>query len=201
MTQTQMKIWIGLLAAVGLILIFAGIFIQPLLSVARNGARAATPEGPSLQMQRSLGEKDLFAAQGAEFQAAGEQERAPRDPLNMPAFAAQASPPFRNGIIEGEPGPFYSGYFITRNAWQEQRADGFVQIFAGVTGQDPSQGALVVLLHNADRQAGREIWHLVPEKSGAIRIERADGQTLVLQSENGNLYYFDTVSLTLQTEP
>ena len=63
--------------------------------------------------------------------------------------------------------------------------------YAGVTGSDPSQGAVMVTPVAAGQRGGR---YLTPTKHGAVRVVDAVGEVLELEAEDGTTFYFDVPS-------
>lgn len=188
-----------LLAAVGL-----GILLAATVVWAGNPVSSAAPtrpEGePDAVLAFSLNEKADLAARQAQAQREGQADPAPRDLAQSPALPQVQNPRFREGLIEGEPGPFYSGEFRAVNLWQAQGPEGFLQVYAGALGEDPSQGALVVLLTSFDFSKGDETWYLTPQKGGALRIIGEMEGHLQLEAEDGFRYDFDLESFLLQGE-
>jgi hypothetical protein len=81
-----------------------------------------------------------------------------------------------------------------------QGPEGFLQVYAGALGEDPSQGALVVLFTAFDFTRGEEAWYLPPEKGGALRITGEIDNQLQLEAEDGFRYHFDLDSFRFQDE-
>jgi len=78
------------------------------------------------------------------------------------------------------------------NTWFENAGDRTFQIFAGADLSDPSQGLLYVGERLLDfRELPDGGYYTPPTKEGALRIVDAQGERLILQSENGTTFYFD----------
>ena len=150
------------------------------------------PHSPDLQLAQSLSEKEDMAARFAASVGSGQLSPAPRFAIQAaPSLPRAENPPFRTGIITGEPGPFYAEELFVENLWQDIGENGFVQIFAGALGNDLSQGVVVVLTTSSNRIQGFEEWVMTPSKTGAVRIVAVDDGFLVLHSSQGGRILFD----------
>jgi hypothetical protein len=187
------------IAAIGF-LIAIGVFIVGALSmIISAGRESPVPNNlenlsPDEILGKSMAEKKEMEARFATAQAEGALNPA-RKELELP-FGIQSAqdPPFRAGIIEGEPGPFYSGEFSVQNLWQAEIQGSYVQVFAGALAQEPLQGVVIVLTHSKDKIVGDEQWYFTPMQDGSVRVIEAANLVLHLESAGGTEISFDVVN-------
>jgi hypothetical protein len=187
-------------AALGTLLVIL-LGTQTLWPIAQGKAgQNATQQpdvSPDLQLAESLSEKAAMAERFESSLSSGKLSPAPRIAIQTaPDLPGVENPPFRTGIINGEPGPFYAEVLFVQNLWQIIEEDGFIQVFAGALGNDLSQGVVVVLTTGMDRIQGSEDWVLTPEKTGAVRIVETEAGFLTLHSSQGKRYIFDLNKMT-----
>lgn len=172
--------------------------IIAILSVLLLGAAIAIALQSSTSIQPSLAESQTAIVEETltitiseidklyeDFHATGEANRAPKDPTLAPAPPTAEDPPFPTGIFEGGEGVFYSGDFTIYNRWQGFTDGIATQVFAGSLYQDKEQGVVIVL------RAARGERYLTPIKAGAVRIISVDNLRFILESTNGEVFYFD----------
>ena len=82
-----------------------------------------------------------------------------------------------------------------QNYWQSLLDGRIVQVFAGVSASDSSQGVVYVVLTAADRSSKEFIKLNTPGKDGSVRIVTEDQFILILLAENGNEFLFDATEL------
>jgi hypothetical protein len=88
------------------------------------------------------------------------------------------------GILNGISYP--NPQFHAENGWQEKINGDYVMVYAGVDGQDPTDGVLIIvgLNHTAAN-------FIDMPGSGSLKIIDFKGNQLVLQSKNKGVFYFD----------
>ncbi|ADU51647.1 hypothetical protein Tmar_1537 [Thermaerobacter marianensis DSM 12885] len=177
-----MRRWIGVAAA--LVVVGSALFI--ILS----NSRASSPWWADLPP----GEKrDLFARQEAERYSV---PPAPKDQEQPGPLGSQQDPQRPVGIIpEGE---YPDSSVVIQNRWQGPFGNGVVQIFAGATADDPSQG--LVIVHWLDKDWGfvRGQRFLAPAKVGSLEIVAANNGAFTLRSSSGRTLTFDLRKLSFE---
>jgi hypothetical protein len=129
-----------------------------------------------------------------------------------PALAAQPSPKPKPGI--GVPvgilpvanAPMPAQEFTMTNAWQGYDDQGnLVQVWAGASAEDSSQGEVVVhVLRFEDDGSGTSVSGGVlptPTKQGAVTISAAKGSVLSLTANDGAIWSFDVGANTFSAGP
>jgi hypothetical protein len=106
-------------------------------------------------------------------------EQRPDDPENPDAQR-------RIGIFEG-PTPFRSTDIVLNNQWQEKINGFWVHVYAGSLFDNRDQGVIIVSVEGM-KMGGR---YLTPSQSGMVKITSASGYRLILETEDGTVYYFD----------
>jgi hypothetical protein len=91
------------------------------------------------------------------------------------------------GIIENPSVPFSSMDFKINNAWQELVGGNYILVFAGSLANRPDQGVLLV----ESETSGGSGEYLTPRKNGSVRIVKAQGMRLVLETPTHDIFYFD----------
>src|SRR5258706_5035960 len=87
------------------------------------------------------------------------------------------------------------------SSWYADIDGQYISVFAGSDYNDPSQGAIFVAINGSllPPESGK---FLTPDRSGPVHIVGAQGERLILRSDQGKTYYFDvpgrrfTTSLT-----
>ncbi len=116
-------------------------------------------------------------------------------PTRMPEQeAGPQGTPAGAGVITdqvGHPIEYYSGTFITaRHAWYQRVDDGFIIVYSGHDAFDPSQGVVIVVRSGTIFDpVGARIE--TPIKAGGLQMVDAVGERLILQSTQGQTFYFD----------
>ena len=70
--------------------------------------------------------------------------------------------------------------------------DGYYLVYSGYVWDDPKQGMVLVPWREKEPLP----WfkqYLTPKRSGGVRVIEEHGLYIVLQAENGDLFYFDPV--------
>lgn len=92
------------------------------------------------------------------------------------------------GIIDNPSVPMSSAVFHAENAWKYDMGDGYILIVAGYSPTNPDEGILFVDIERKNVVTSRTF--KAPGNSGSIRIVKAVGMRLVLETnKKGNLYF------------
>ena len=92
-----------------------------------------------------------------------------------------------DGINNNPPIPMHTSDAVLKNSWVKTIGNDTFLVYAGVLADDPSQGLVYVKSPNA--VSFHKI--LSPVKTGALKIISYTNLVLTLQSEKGDLIYFD----------
>ena len=94
------------------------------------------------------------------------------------------------GIFAEQEAPFPPSFFHAINRWQVNTGTSHLVVYAGYGNGDPARG-LVIVSHVA-RDFG-ETWseHPPPISVPALKIKKADGFLLLLESADGTQFRFD----------
>ncbi len=92
-----------------------------------------------------------------------------------------------DGINNNPPIPMHTSDAVLKNSWVKTIGNDTYLVYAGVLADDPSQG--LVYVKSSDAVSFHKI--LSPVKSGALKIIGNTNLVLTLQSEKGNIIYFD----------
>lgn len=109
--------------------------------------------------------------------------------IPTPAPAAQKT--FAEGIFSGGEGLFSPAEAVMNNYWQMQQGEEYVQVFAGVRGDESGQGLLAVVTTASDRMTTRFEMIPAPDESGSLTILDEQNQVLILAAQDGTQYCFD----------
>ncbi|MBI4497919.1 MAG: hypothetical protein HY689_08490 [Chloroflexi bacterium] len=121
----------------------------------------------------------------------------PKDHQQGPPPQTPGQRPLRpRGLIEHGQAPFSSQDVVVRNQWQDEVNGAWVHVYAGALAGDPEQGMVVVVTESADGMLGTAHRYPTPNQSGAVRIVKAEGTTLVLVAPGGPPFTFDVQSGT-----
>jgi hypothetical protein len=155
----------------------------------------------SPEMRTSLESKQRTFQYLAEMVALSRANPAEKDEPLLISPAPSLRAEFESGLIEnGEmPGIPYGARITT--GWQAVVEDGYLQVGAGTSADDPQRGALYVLLSSADTTPIKSTQIMAPENCGPLTITGQDGHLLKIQSANGCGLYLDLLSWDLLTEP
>jgi hypothetical protein len=139
--------------------------------------------------RNSLEEKAALIANEQEAQAQAQAVGALK-PTGAPGALPSAAPEQRpTGIFEDVIGPFSPQEMIVTNAWQDRVNGQWVQVYAGASADDPTQGLVAVLVQPLSASTGS--LHATPSRAGAVRITSAHGSLLTLTAEDGSIFVFD----------
>jgi len=92
-----------------------------------------------------------------------------------------------DGINNNPPIPMHTSDGVLKNSWVKTIGNDTYLVYAGVLADDPSQG--IVYVKGPHAVSFHKI--LSPVKSGALKIISYTNLVLTLQSEKGDLIYFD----------
>lgn len=148
-------------------------------------ARLVSAGGPALPQEKQA----ILDRVDAE-RAAGVSAPKPSDPTALrPPEEPEA--PWTTGIVEDGEAPFPSSDVTILNRWQG-RIDGVrVVVYAGALARDARQGVVIVARLGADLAEVSSRRYLTPVKAGAVKIARAAGDRLALESVSGVQSLFD----------
>jgi hypothetical protein len=97
------------------------------------------------------------------------------------------------GIIDNPSVPMSSTVFRAENAWKYDMGDGYILIIAGYSPANPDEGILFVDIDRKNIVTSRTF--KAPGDSGSIRIVKAVGMRLVLETDKKDALYFDVPGL------
>ena len=141
------------------------------------------------QTRRSIEEKLAMAERVATEQAKGQP--APKNPDQTPELIPVKDPIFQPGIFEGQAGEFKPSQAKIQNRWQGIVNGDYVIVFAGSLGSDSEQGIIYVQQISSNKRSTTWTSYPTPERRGSVRIVQAEIFRLVLDTGNGNTFYFD----------
>lgn len=108
-------------------------------------------------------------------------------PTSTPA--PQPTSPLRGIVNDPFPGYFPRDLKI-QNFWIGQGARGeHISVAAGALAENPQQG--ILLVERETSQSVQRLRYLTPVEAGTIRIVGVRGLKLILETENGEIFYFD----------
>jgi hypothetical protein len=118
--------------------------------------------------------------------------------VNQPGSTTDIEPPkqggdpvFQSGIFEGGEGLFRSSEAVIENHWQAVLDEKYIQVFAGVSGSDPSQGVVYIVTTAQDRIHTDIKMVLSQPNSGSLKIVGEENLVLTLENQDGTVYQFD----------
>jgi hypothetical protein len=76
--------------------------------------------------------------------------------------------------------------------WVQEKGEDYVTVYVGTLIADRSQGVVYVI--RSDNGIPWDKWYETPSKAGGLNIMGAQGDTLILRSNNGTTFYFDVAS-------
>jgi len=153
----------------------------------------------SAQMHNSLEEKLEMIERIALQIETSKQNAAPKSALESITVSENVDSQFRSGIIQGG---MIAGlpYGVTiNNTWQTVTAEGYLQVAAGSSTNDSTQGALYILMTAFSKTEGQSTVILVPENSGSLAILEDRYPELLVQSENGSNYLVDLTTMSINS--
>jgi hypothetical protein len=115
--------------------------------------------------------------------------RAPTRPVSMPETPANQvfGMKLPDGIDDHPSAPFSESVVTVLNSWRKTTDDRYYLVYAGFLTQDTQQGAILVFhpsVHHFQQ-------YNTPDNSGGVRVVEEKGTTIILQSTQGILFYFD----------
>ena len=122
----------------------------------------------------------------------------PLPPEWFPTHTVSSTPPFEDptraagaGVIDDfvQPGPL-SPIISTANTWLEQAGERKTVVHAGGQRGNLSQGMLAIEQRDATDPQPVD-YYLTPYRAGAVRVQDAVGEQLILQTADGTTFYFD----------
>ncbi len=144
------------------------------------------------QMEASIQEKLEIAQRIEEQREASIQSGQLGSAQGIEGYQSQQDPEFQTGIFEGGEGMFRPQEAIIENYWQAQVGELYIQVFAGASGMDASQGVVYVVTTAKDRMKTEIERYETLEKNGSLKIEaEMEDLRLLLSSESGENYMFD----------
>lgn len=95
-----------------------------------------------------------------------------------------------------DPGLSNMGYNLI-NSWQQQIDGVWSHVQAGAIASDPQQGIVIVTRELTNSRSGG--FYTTPLKAGAVHIVADDDNRLTLQTDSGEVFYFDVPGQTFVT--
>lgn len=127
------------------------------------------------------------------------QQNAPEKPADICALRPTPLPAAERipGVDQFEPELFEQFNLIINSRWQGEVNGQWMAILAGISGEEPQQGVLLVLVQNTDDRA------LIPapQPGGALQIQAADEARLTLIDDNGTQHLFDAAARAFLNSP
>lgn len=147
-------------------------------------------DGLDPEAQKSIEEKLTMAQRMNSIQ---EQAAAPElsDIESVMTPVEQDNPMFQPGIYEGGEGIFRASEAVISNYWQGLVDGSYVQVFAGVSGADTTQGVIYVITTSQDRLQIEIEQYFTPWKEGSVRIISETNLVLRLENQVGFVFFFD----------
>jgi hypothetical protein len=112
----------------------------------------------------------------------------------LPIAPKVLDPGFQTGIFDGPGGVFHAWEGDFLNHWQGMVDNRFVFISAGASADDPAQGILAVTSISADRLDVQKSIYLPPAGTGGLEVAKVEGQSVFLESKNGQNLVFDSLT-------
>ena len=140
---------------------------------------------------RNLIEAKLNIVSRMATQRAGGQTRRPTPtrPVSMPETPANQvfGMKLPDGIDDHPSAPFSESVVTVLNSWRKTTDDRYYLVYAGFLTQDTQQGAILVFHPSVNHFQQ----YNTPDNSGGVRVVEEKGTTIILQSTQGTLFYFD----------
>lgn len=186
-------------------LILAGSTVVLLAALAGAVVLGAPPAGyPAAKATLEAGvQQTRIAASG--------RPQPPRGPTPVPETVAAAPvarrPAGAGFVVTDFVPPFPPMSHVITSLWYEPSGNQNTLVYAGALRDDPggsagdSQGVVIVQIERPDHTLASSATYPTPTKSGAVRITGAQGERLVLQSENGPIFHFDVPSRQFVSSP
>jgi hypothetical protein len=141
------------------------------------------------QRRQSIEDKLAYAEGEATRQAS--VTRVTWDPNKTVELIPVTDGPFPTGIFEGGGQEYKPSVAQINNRWQGIVDGEYVTIQVGAPADDPEQGVLFIWRTYAGREHSRSAMYLTLEKAGSIRIVDVEANRLILNTEDGHVFYFD----------
>jgi hypothetical protein len=149
-------------------------------------------------MQNSLEEKlQLLEAMSLNIEAS-KQIAAPKTINFFSPMMESPDPAFKTGIL---PIGMIAGlpYSVTiNNTWQTLTDEGYLQIAAGSSTEDPNQGTLYILITSWNKTKTKTFEISAPENSGLFEIIKEGESGLIIQADDGSTFILDLETFSLQ---
>jgi len=152
------------------------------------------------QMQTSLQEKLDLLNTSALSAEESQINRAGKDTITSTIIVESNDPEFTSGIISGGSVAGLPYNMQLNNTWQTRFDNGYIQIAAGSSLDDPQQGALYILLTSLDKTFTQSSLFFIPEHSGGLLILENRENKLLIQAEDGTQFIFDLEDFSLQPQ-
>lgn len=161
--------------------------LEATLAVSSNPTEEAFIQG-KLQQLRNI--------QAGSLQA---QQNAPEKPAEKCALRPTPRPTTEpvSGLEQFQPELYEQYNLFINSRWLGEINGQWVTVFAGLSGEDPQQGVLLVLVQNtADRGL-----YPAPQAGGALTIQSVDGTRLTVVDESGIELIFDAAARAYLSSP
>lgn len=143
----------------------------------------------SPELRQSIEDKLAYAEGQATRQAS--MTHSTKDPNKTIGPIPITDGPFPTGIFEGQGQEYKPSVAKINNRWQGVVGSEIITIWAGALAEDPEQGVLYIQRHSMSRKFISGGRYLTLEKAGSIRIVDVQENRLILNTEDGHIFYFD----------
>jgi len=159
-------------------------------------------ENPDLdpQMQASLQEKINLLNAAALNAQESLLDRTGKDAIGPSIIAECHDPEFKSGIITGGSIAGIPYGMQVNNTWQARLDNGYLQIAAGASPDNPQQGAIFILLTSLDKTSTQSSLIITPEDTGMLLILESKDNELLIQAEDETRFIIDLIDFSLQPQ-
>jgi hypothetical protein len=140
-----------------------------------------------------IGREATIVAEARDLEATYGSHALPVESLKLTSQALGEIGQQQWGLIENPSVPGSGTVFRAENAWKQDMGDGYILIIAGYSPANPDNGILLVDINRKNIITSRTF--TIPGIRGSIRIVKAVGMRLVLETNNKDTLYFDVPGL------
>lgn len=170
---------------------------HPVQKEVENLQAALQSPNLSSQMQSSLELKLSVYESFAQKIEVSKLNPAPKGSLIFTTASTRSSPEISTGIFTGNTIPALPYAASINNSWQSISDEGYLQVAAGASPDNPSRGALFIVQTSQDNTPLQSTILLAPEGTGPLTITGESANELLIQSENGSTFILDLQELSL----
>jgi len=171
---------------------------HPIQKEIKNLQQGLMDSSLSLPQRNSLVFKLQRYQSLAEMIDLSQKNPAEKDPAFIINLPHASDPEFQTGIMNHGTVPGLPYGAELNNTWQTQTENGFLQIGAGSTSDNPPQGALFIVRTALDKSVFESTLILAPIKCSSFTIVEERLPLLLLKSDHGKNFTLDVDTLTLQ---